>query len=110
VIFEPLCTVRVFPYSSSIIGQMSTRREIQNPQMFETDPESFSPAIYFSTVAKNNKLLICLFVDMCYHEDQIEGAEFGAEMSLERQSKCALWGSPLKAKETKKCHHRQLME
>jgi hypothetical protein len=24
------------------------RREIQNPQMFETDPESFSPAIYFS--------------------------------------------------------------
>jgi hypothetical protein len=24
------------------------RREIQNPQMFETDPESFSPAIYFT--------------------------------------------------------------
>jgi hypothetical protein len=24
------------------------RREIQNPQMFETDPESFYPAIYFS--------------------------------------------------------------
>jgi hypothetical protein len=24
------------------------RREIQNPQMFETDPESFFPAIYFS--------------------------------------------------------------
>jgi hypothetical protein len=23
------------------------RRKIQNPQMFETDPESFSPAIYF---------------------------------------------------------------
>jgi hypothetical protein len=26
------------------------RREIQNPQMLETDPESFSPAIYFSFV------------------------------------------------------------
>jgi hypothetical protein len=25
------------------------RREIQNPQMFETDPESYSPAIYFKT-------------------------------------------------------------
>jgi hypothetical protein len=24
------------------------RREIQNPQMFETDPESLFPAIYFS--------------------------------------------------------------
>jgi hypothetical protein len=26
------------------------RLEIQNPQMFETDPESFSPAIYFILV------------------------------------------------------------
>jgi hypothetical protein len=26
------------------------RCEIQNPQMFETDPESFSPAIYFIIV------------------------------------------------------------
>jgi hypothetical protein len=24
------------------------RREIQNPQMLETDPKSFIPAIYFS--------------------------------------------------------------
>jgi hypothetical protein len=24
------------------------RREIQNPQMFEIDPEFFSPAIYFT--------------------------------------------------------------
>jgi hypothetical protein len=26
------------------------RREIQNIQMFKTDPESFSPAIYFSVL------------------------------------------------------------
>jgi hypothetical protein len=26
------------------------RREIQNPQMFETDPESFPPAIYFNQI------------------------------------------------------------
>jgi hypothetical protein len=30
---------------STANGKM--QREIQNPQMFETDPESFSPAIYF---------------------------------------------------------------
>jgi hypothetical protein len=32
---------------STTNGEM--RREIQNPLMFETDPKSFSPAIYFSS-------------------------------------------------------------
>jgi hypothetical protein len=32
------------------------RREIQNPQMFETDPESFSPAIYFRVEKWSEKI------------------------------------------------------
>jgi hypothetical protein len=34
------------------------RREIQNPQMFETDPESVFPAIYFKSVYFKNLLTI----------------------------------------------------
>jgi hypothetical protein len=33
--------------------RLSMRREIQNPLMFETDPESFSPAKHFNMHAKN---------------------------------------------------------
>jgi hypothetical protein len=39
--------------------RLSMRREIQNPLMFETDPESFSPAKHFS--ARFSMLFIKIF-------------------------------------------------
>jgi hypothetical protein len=41
---------------TAAIGKCGGKFKIQNPQMFETDPESFSPAIYFRTTLLSNQM------------------------------------------------------